>query len=219
VKRNFGRHLVYLAIVALTLTGCAAQKELVAKNVQYLEVIEKLTAENQNLKKEVTLARAERERLLSEKAALEKAAKMKAEAPAPRRAAPPTEVEKAPLKIVLQGRVFFRSGQAQLIPSGKAALRKIASSLKRNYPGLYIQIGGHTDSQPIKKTRRFWKSNWELSTARALSVLHFLVDECGLESERVYVAGYGFSRPVASNNTSQGRSQNRRVEIIIEAKK
>ena len=219
MKRDLGRHLVFLAAVALTLTGCVAQKELAAKNAQYLEAIEKLTAENQDLKKELTLARAERERLLSEKAALEEAAKMKAQVPAPRQAAPPAEVEKARRKIVLQGRVLFRSGQVELTPSGKATLRKIASSLKRNYPGRYIQIAGHTDSQPIRKTRHLWKSNWELSAARALSVLHFLLDECNLGPGRVYVAGYGSSRPVASNNTPPGRSQNRRVEIIIEAKK
>jgi len=159
VKRDLGRHLVFLGAAALTLTGCAAQKELAAKNAQYLEAIEKLTAENQNLKKELALTRAERERLLSEKAALEDAAKMKAQVPALRQVAPPAEVEKGLPKIVLEDPVFFRSGQAKLTPSGKATLRKIASSLKENYPGRYIQIAGHTDSQPIRKTRRLWKSN------------------------------------------------------------
>jgi len=132
VKRDWGRHLVFLGAVALALTGCAAQKELAAKNAQYLEAIEKLTAENQNLKKELALTRAERERLLSEKAALEDAAKIKVQVPTLRQVAPPAEVEKGPRKIVLEARVFFRSGQAKLTPSGKATIkpRSSASSSK-----------------------------------------------------------------------------------------
>jgi len=221
MKKNFEPHLILLAVAFIILiclpigmAGCAAQKELAAKNAQYLEAVEQLTAENQDLKKELSLARAETERISSEKTILEEKAKREAqEAALPK---PPQEVEKPPQKIVLTGQVLFQSGRAELAPSGKTALSKIASSLKRDYPGRYIQIAGHTDNQPITKSKRLWKSNWELSTARALSVLHFLVDECGLDPERVYVAGYGSSQPVASNNTPQGRGQNRRVEIIIE---
>jgi len=76
-----------------------------------------------------------------------------------------------------------------------------------------IGIEGHTDNVPIKHSG--WKSNWELATARALSVLHYLENEQGISGERLSAIGYGEYRPVASNETKDGRKQNRRVEIVI----
>jgi chemotaxis protein MotB len=80
-----------------------------------------------------------------------------------------------------------------------------------------IGIEGHTDNQPIKYSG--WKSNWELSMARATSVLHYLVDKKGLAPQRVAATGYGEYRPVATNDTEEGRRLNRRVEIVILPKK
>ena len=76
-----------------------------------------------------------------------------------------------------------------------------------------IGIEGHTDNEPIKYSG--WKSNWELSTARALSVLHYLIDEKGVAPIRVSAIGYGEYRPIASNSNKEGRQANRRVEIVI----
>jgi len=75
------------------------------------------------------------------------------------------------------------------------------------------RIEGHTDKVPIKRSG--WKSNWELSTARALSVLHYLEKDEGISPERLSAIGYGEYRPVASNDSRDGRKQNRRVEIVI----
>jgi chemotaxis protein MotB len=85
--------------------------------------------------------------------------------------------------------------------------------LRDNVPQLGVGIEGHTDNQPIKFSN--WKSNWELSTARALSVLHYLVDNRGIAPERLSVMGYSEYRPVASNDTWEGRKMNRRVEVVI----
>jgi chemotaxis protein MotB len=109
--------------------------------------------------------------------------------------------------------ILFDSGKAKIRPEVHTALNKVAKVLKENVPNLNIGIEGHTDNQPIKFSG--WKSNWELSTARALSVLHYLIDEKGIEPERVSSIGYGEYRPVASNNTKDGRRLNRRVEIVI----
>ena len=79
-----------------------------------------------------------------------------------------------------------------------------------------IGIEGYTDDVPIKYSG--WKSNWELSTARSLSVLHFLVNEKGISPERLSAIGFGEYRPVASNDTKEGRKLNRRVEIVIQPK-
>ncbi|MFH1782408.1 MAG: OmpA family protein, partial [Candidatus Omnitrophota bacterium] len=76
-----------------------------------------------------------------------------------------------------------------------------------------IGIEGHTDNEPIKYSG--WKSNWELSTARATSVLHYIVDERGIAPERVSATGHGEFKPVSSNDTEDGKRQNRRVEIVV----
>jgi chemotaxis protein MotB len=74
-------------------------------------------------------------------------------------------------------------------------------------------VRGHTDNVPIRYSD--WKDNWELSGARARSVLHYLVSQEGFQRERVSFAGYGPTKPVASNNSASGRRKNRRAEIVV----
>ena len=117
------------------------------------------------------------------------------------------------LVITIVGDVLFDSGKAKIRPESYPILDKVATVLKENVPGLNVGIEGHTDSVPIKFSG--WKSNWELSTTRALSVLHYLVEENNISPERVSALGYGEYRPVASNSTKEDRQLNRRVEIVI----
>jgi chemotaxis protein MotB len=92
-------------------------------------------------------------------------------------------------------------------------LSKVASVLKTTVSDLNVGIEGHTDNVPIKHSG--WKSNWELSSARALSVVHYLEDQEGIDPKRLSATGYGEFHPVASNETVSGRQENRRVEIVI----
>ena len=117
------------------------------------------------------------------------------------------------LVITIVGDVLFDSGKAKIRPESYPILDKVATVLKENVPGLNVGIEGHTDNVPIKFSG--WKSNWELSTTRALSVLHYLVEEKNIFPERVSALGYGEYRPVASNSTKEDRQLNRRVEIVI----
>lgn len=117
------------------------------------------------------------------------------------------------LVITVVGDLLFDSGKAKIRPGGFPILDKVAVVLKENVPQLNVGIEGHTDNEPIKFSG--WKSNWELSTARSLSVLHYLVDNKGISPARVSAIGYGEHRPVASNETKEGRQLNRRVEIVI----
>ncbi len=78
-----------------------------------------------------------------------------------------------------------------------------------------IAVEGHTDSRPIHTSA--YPSNWELSTARATTVLRELVEVRGLPAARVSASGYGDTRPIADNATPQGRAQNRRVELVVVA--
>ena len=92
-------------------------------------------------------------------------------------------------------------------------MHKVADVLNKNVPDSNVAIEGHTDTDPIKYSG--WKSNWELSAARALAVLHYFIDDGSVAPERLSIGGYGQYRSVAPNDTVQNKRKNRRVEIII----
>jgi len=117
------------------------------------------------------------------------------------------------LVITVVGDLLFDSGKAKIRSEAYPLLDKVSAILKDNMAQFNVGIEGHTDNVPIKHSG--WKSNWELSSARALSVVHYLVKDQGISPERLSAIGYGEYRPVASNDSRDGRKQNRRVEIVI----
>ncbi|MFH1867381.1 MAG: flagellar motor protein MotB [Candidatus Omnitrophota bacterium] len=123
------------------------------------------------------------------------------------------DVEDRGLVITFLAEVLFSSGKSKIRAEGEEILNKVAKVLEEEGITNDIGIEGHTDNEPIKHSG--YKSNWELSTARATSVLHHLVDSCNVKPERLSATGYGEYRPIASNQTPEGREENRRVEIII----
>jgi len=106
---------------------------------------------------------------------------------------------------------FFASGTAELLPDGQAPLARIAHIL--NAKGFQIRLEGHTDNKPIHTPR--FKSNWELSTARATEVVALLVERYGFDAMQISAAGYSEYRPIASNDSEEGRKMNRRVDLVI----
>ena len=116
------------------------------------------------------------------------------------------------LVLTFVSEVLFDSGKATLRSEAKETLRKVASVIKEKVSDRDVGIEGHTDNQPIKHSG--WRSNWELSTSRATAVLHALED-AGVNPHRLVAIGYGEYHPVDSNDTSDGRRKNRRVEIVI----
>ena len=116
------------------------------------------------------------------------------------------------LVITFVAEVLFDSGKAELRGESLQILDKVIRILKETVPGNRVGIEGHTDNEPIKHSR--WKSNWELSAQRALSVLHYLEQEA-IASERLSAIGYGEHQAIASNDVAEGRQVNRRVEIVI----
>ena len=106
---------------------------------------------------------------------------------------------------------FFNSGQAGLLPGAAEKIKRIAAILVQH--GLSLRVEGHTDSQPIHNEQ--FRSNWELSTARAMTVLLILVDDSRFDPKKVSVAGYGEFRPIADDSTPEGRRMNRRVDLVV----
>ncbi|MCB9707878.1 MAG: OmpA family protein [Myxococcales bacterium] len=107
--------------------------------------------------------------------------------------------------------VLFDSGKDELKKQGKDTLTQVAAVLK-SITDRDFQIAGHTDDVPIRSQR--FPSNWELSTARAVNVLHFLVEQ-GMDRARISAAGYAYTQPVAANDKPENRAKNRRIEIVL----
>jgi len=113
--------------------------------------------------------------------------------------------------VNMPSEVLFPSASADLSDEGKMKVMEVGVVLK-NLPERQFMVVGHTDSLPIKST--IYKDNWDLSTARALTVTKFLVS-AGLDAKRLIAAGHGEHDPVSSNKSKDGREKNRRIEIIL----
>ena len=119
------------------------------------------------------------------------------------------------LRVEMVDEVLFDSGESTLKPEGIAILRKVGGVLKKT-EGRTIEVQGHTDNIPIRGAlaRRF-PTNWELSAARATNVVRFLQDEAGVDPSVLSAAARSEYQPRASNDTEEGRRENRRIEILL----
>jgi flagellar motor protein MotB len=116
------------------------------------------------------------------------------------------------VRIRVESAQLFGAGRAELKPEVGGTLDRIAQALKSEYSGRLVGIEGHTDSDPITKSK--WKNNHELAVARSVSLFTALKQR-GVPESQLFVAGYGPNRPVAADNSKQGKAQNRRVEIVV----
>ena len=119
------------------------------------------------------------------------------------------------LTINMVDRVLFDSGQAQVKPAGVKVLKQVSDVLNK-ISDKQIRIEGHTDNVPISsKLQDRFKTNWELSTARATTVVRYLIDQGGVDRQYLSAVGYADTHPLASNDSEEGRSSNRRIEIVL----
>ena len=117
--------------------------------------------------------------------------------------------------ISIMDKFLFEPGSAQLRESSKAVVDTAASALK-NFPNM-IRIEGHTDNVHI--SNRDFRSNWELSSMRAINVAEYFINVHGISPERISATGYAEYKPIAPNDSPDGRSKNRRVDIVILSQK
>ncbi len=119
------------------------------------------------------------------------------------------------LSVSMVDRILFPSGEAEITPAGLKVLQRVGDVLKKA-ENKVVRVEGHTDNVPIsdKLAERF-PTNWELSTARASNVVRFLQEKVAIEPARLEAVGLSEFHPVAGNATAQGRSRNRRIEIVL----
>ncbi len=210
--------------LALTLFSSACQTDRA-----YRDALEEQTAENKRLREERTTIKGDMRDMSYQKESLENAV---AEANAKLLEVPRQDtsasakqfpeldsagvgygMRNGEMVITMSSDVTFSSGKAELSKGGRSALNSVAKALAREYAGAEYWIEGHTDSDPITKSK--FESNRELSLARAMSVLRFMVEEAGVPDDKCVVAGWGQYRPVAAGKTKESKSKNRRVEIVV----
>ena len=114
--------------------------------------------------------------------------------------------------VSLAEKLLFKSGSDVVDPKGKEALKSLAQVLKSTND-INVMIEGHTDNVPIKT--KLFKDNWDLSTARAISIVRILTKDNGFDSNRIIASGRGQFYPVKPNETTEGRAGNRRTEVIL----
>ena len=119
------------------------------------------------------------------------------------------------LTINMVDRVLFDSGRADIKPAGLKVLKQVSDVLNK-ITDKQIRIEGHTDNVPIStKLQDKFKTNWELSTTRATTVVRYLIDQGGVQPQSLSAVGYADTHPIESNDSEQGRSSNRRIEIVL----
>ncbi len=119
------------------------------------------------------------------------------------------------LKLSIVDKILFPSGETDISPEGLLVLERIGNILK-NTKDKAVRVEGHTDNVRIGgRLKTVFPTNWELSTARATHVVRFLQEKTGMDPKRLEAVGMGQYQPVATNDTPEGRAQNRRIEILL----
>lgn len=125
------------------------------------------------------------------------------------------ETKNGKVYVSMLDKLLFKSGSVKVEDKGVDALKKLSDVLNK-YPDINILVEGHTDNVPIKT--EVYKDNWDLSVARATSIIRILTEKYKLPSDRLTASGKGEFTPVATNETVEGRAKNRRTEIILSPK-
>ena len=124
-----------------------------------------------------------------------------------------SRLDGAVVRVEIQSERLFEASGASLLPGGATILTQISTELERVYPGHFVGIEGHTDTEPLQNAS--WGSPHQLSAARASAVFDFLTARTTLEQGQLFLVAHGANHPLVSNATAAGRSRNRRIELVI----
>jgi chemotaxis protein MotB len=198
--------------------------ELEAETARANDLAKQLSGREQDLNERLKTEAAEKARLEKERAAKEAEIQRLTRTHEELTKSLEAEIAKGDIKIKqvrdrltinMVDRVLFDSGQSQVKPAGLQVLKQVSDILKK-VTDKQIRIEGHTDNVPIGvKLRGRFPTNWELSTARATSVVRYLIEEGGVDRANLLAVGYADTRPLAANDTEEGRTANRRIEIAL----
>ena len=178
------------------------------------QTIDRLEEENRDLARQVEQERLARQQRIEELKGTYDELVDKMEAEIERGEITISELQ-GKLTVNMVEEILFDSGRADIKPAGLEVLGRVGDILKE-VADKEIRVEGHTDNVPISsRLRETFPSNWELSTARAVNVLHYLQETVGIPGERLSACGYGEFRPVADNSMPEGRAQNRRIQIVL----
>lgn len=204
--------LMLLLIAAFAFGGCAKNRDLEMIAKEQAATIESLRNEIERLNDELDQSLRAKEGLAKAQAELE--SKLKDLMGSGDLS---VSMQERGLVVTVLNEVLFDSGKAELKQTALKTLKTVGDVIQDKAGDHLVFVEGHTDNVPIKFSG--WKSNWELSTGRATEVVHYFIDQIGLNPELFAATGYGEYHPVASNDAAQGRAQNRRVEIVISPKR
>jgi chemotaxis protein MotB len=237
MKIKLSRNLTLLALVALgspLFTGCATSQALRASLADRNALIRDLQKENSGIRERLQLVTYDRDQLeltLAERAIIPNVEPLEASSPNDMGVAPLPELNSTGLDAVgvelerrgdsvvftIPSAITFGSGSATLSSAGEQALNAVAKRLKADFSGdVLFFVEGHTDSDRIRRSK--FRSNRELSGARAQAVHEYLVTQGHIEDARFVVVSHGPHHPIDTNATAAGKARNRRVELIVRNK-
>ncbi len=207
ISRGRAWFLVSLLVMVMV-SGCARNKDLERVNRQQAATIVSLNDELAKLNEQLEALRKAKGDLNKTRKDLEN--KLKSELS---EGDVSLSMQARGLVLTVLDRILFDSGKASVKETAGQTLDKVASILNKDTKTNLIYVEGHTDNEPIRHSG--WKSNWELSTARATEVIHYMIDSGSIDPNRLVASGYGEFHPVTLNDSEENKQKNRRVEIII----
>lgn len=209
-----------ILVLGLSFVSCVSSNQYLKENQSLKNEINQLQTQNANLMQDIAILQTHNEKLMQQ-------AKETQPVPTPE----PMSMDTTPLVSTLKQSGLevtirdgcpavivsdiFEPGETTLSSKDKQRIKKIASIIHKELsPVCGLMVDGYTDNEPVSKGKKY-KNNKELSAARAKSVAHYLVKECGFSESSVQSKGLGETNPIASNKTKEGREKNRRVELVI----
>jgi flagellar motor protein MotB len=202
-----------LALSAVSAIGCSSGPDLQGRIDELTKEQEELQRQKEQSDSELAIYKAKCEAMERNRAAARPA-------PAPTPAVRPVPADSDGIDIRKRGNdtvinlpsdVFFASGSASLSAAGEKTMGRVAEYIKKNNGGGVIRVEGHSDSDPIRKTKGKFHCNWDLSFERAHAVVHYLVEKGRVDPHRLVCEAFADNQPQSTND----KSKNRRVEIVI----